>query len=85
LSNTEAVKTVTKNVKVIKTEIDALTQSKRNRVFAPPVKLRKRTEFEIQREVQENTEATGIEMHKDAKQASNWKNWINTSKIMDSK
>lgn len=84
LSNTEAIKKVTQNVKVITTEIDTLTQSKRNKVYMAPVKLRKRTEYEVQREVEANTEATGIEMHKDAKQASNWKNWIKTTKIMDS-
>ncbi|KAG5684605.1 hypothetical protein PVAND_013830 [Polypedilum vanderplanki] len=54
-----------------------------SRVYRPPSKLRKRVEFanlnQDDRHIEANTDATGVELHKDSKFYQSWENFKNNN------
>lgn len=88
IGKTGAFKTISKATQTIKQEID--TQSIQGRVYQSPEKLRKRTETtgaNINKFYEANTEALGIELHKDSKFYESWQNFKDNNayvhKVMD--
>lgn len=70
--------------KIVRKEID--TQSIQGRVYRSPVKLRKRIETTVSdenRTFEANTEATGIELHKDSKFYQSWENFKNNNQYVN--
>ncbi|XP_076305093.1 mitochondrial import inner membrane translocase subunit TIM44-like [Tachypleus tridentatus] len=78
LSKSEKLKTVSEGVKAVRQEISESTFS-RVGVYKPPVKLRKRIEKpdvgSEDKVLTPNTEATGLELHKDSKWFQSWQNF----------
>ncbi|CAG0892883.1 unnamed protein product [Darwinula stevensoni] len=75
-------KTIKSGVEAVEQEIDS-----RARMYRAPQKLRKRVETSEHRDVQVNTEATGLELHKDSKWFQSWQNFKDNNpyvnKILD--
>lgn len=70
--------------RIVRKEID--TQSIQGRVYRSPVKLRKRIETTVSdenRTFEANTEATGIELHKDSKFYQSWENFKNNNQYVN--
>ncbi|XP_013786100.2 mitochondrial import inner membrane translocase subunit TIM44-like [Limulus polyphemus] len=78
LSKGEKFKTVSEGVRAVRQEIRESTFS-RIGVYKPPAKLRKRIEKpdmdSEDKVVTPNTEATGLELHKDSKWFQSWQNF----------
>ena len=75
LGKSGAFKTVSEAAQVVKEELDT---GYRGQVYQAPAKLRKRRETgdEIEfKPVEPNTEATGMELHKDSKFYQSWQNF----------
>ncbi|XP_017779867.1 PREDICTED: mitochondrial import inner membrane translocase subunit TIM44 [Nicrophorus vespilloides] len=77
IGKTSAFQTITEASKAVKKEID--TESIQGRVYQSPAKLRKRTETSdmgnVNKFYEPNTEALGIELHKDSKFYESWQNF----------
>lgn len=70
--------------KIVRNEID--TQSIQGRVYRSPATLRKRIETNLTDEnriFEANTEATGIELHKDSKFYQSWENFKNNNQYVN--
>ncbi|XP_015795239.1 mitochondrial import inner membrane translocase subunit TIM44 [Tetranychus urticae] len=76
LGDASAFKAVSEGVKAIKEEVEDVTISGPS-VYKPPKKLRKRTEqlHASDKPIEVNTEATGVELHKDSKWYKSWENF----------
>ncbi|XP_068154178.1 mitochondrial import inner membrane translocase subunit TIM44 isoform X2 [Drosophila tropicalis] len=88
LGQSGAFQAISDTTKLIKKEMD--TTSIDNRVYRAPAKLRKRVQVDMtdsDRVVEANTEATGMELHKDSKFYQSWENFKNNNtyvnKVMD--
>ncbi|XP_060532293.1 mitochondrial import inner membrane translocase subunit TIM44 isoform X2 [Cylas formicarius] len=71
-----AFQSISQATKAVKQEIE--TTSMQGRVYTSPLKLRKRTEtsaVQHQKYYEPNTEAVGIELHKDSKFYQSWQNF----------
>ncbi|GLH15528.1 Mitochondrial import inner membrane translocase subunit TIM44 [Gryllus bimaculatus] len=75
LGQSGAFQTLSQTAKVVKKELD--TTSMDAKVYRPPARLRKRVETleEDSRVLQPNTEATGVELHKDSRFYQSWQNF----------
>lgn len=76
LGKSGAFQTISETAKVVKKELD--TTSMDAKVYRPPVRLRKRVETPDDadtRVMQPNTDATGLELHKDSKFYQSWQNF----------
>ncbi|KAJ9581455.1 hypothetical protein L9F63_023387 [Diploptera punctata] len=76
LGKTGAFQTVSETAKIVKKELDE--GGMHARVYRPPVKLRKRVEVEETEEdrvISPNTQATGVELHKDSRFYQSWQNF----------
>lgn len=84
LSRTEAFKTVSRGMKAVKEEIDDSTL-KGAHMYRSPEKLRKRKEglAEFVRVVEENPDATGVELHKDSKWFAQWEDFKNNNQYIN--
>ncbi|XP_018571821.1 mitochondrial import inner membrane translocase subunit TIM44 [Anoplophora glabripennis] len=88
ISKTGAFQSISEATKAVKKEID--TSSIEGKVYVSPTKLRKRTETSAvvhQKYYEPNTDATGVELHKDSKFYESWQNFKNNNpyvhKVMD--
>ncbi|KAK9870151.1 hypothetical protein WA026_006241 [Henosepilachna vigintioctopunctata] len=88
IGKTEAFKSISEATKAVKQEID--TTEMQGKVYVSPLKLRKRTEtsaVQHQKYYEPNTEAMGIELHKDSKFFESWQNFKDNNpyvhKVMD--
>jgi len=88
IGQTPAFKAISDTTSMLKEEID--THNINSRVYKPPKRLRKRVETELastDRIVQANTDATGVELHKDSKFYQSWENFKNNNtyvnKVLD--
>ncbi|KAL1509349.1 hypothetical protein ABEB36_004103 [Hypothenemus hampei] len=88
IGKTSAFQSITKATEAVKKEID--TTSIQGRVYVSPTKLRKRTEtsaVQNQKYYEPNTEASGVELHKDSKFYQSWQNFRDNNpyvhKVMD--
>jgi len=75
LGKTATYKMVSESVQTIKHELDEVTIAGA-RIYRSPEKLRKRKEVmddPLSRPVEANTEATGLELHKDSRWYQSWK------------
>ncbi|CAG9856084.1 unnamed protein product [Phyllotreta striolata] len=88
ISKTGAFQSISEATKAVKQEID--NTSMEGRVYVSPKKLRKRTETSAvvqQKYYEPNTDATGVELHKDSKFYESWQNFKNNNpyvhKVMD--
>ncbi|KAK2706152.1 hypothetical protein QYM36_016250 [Artemia franciscana] len=78
LGETSTFQTLSKTAQAVKKEIDEGALATGSRVYRPPLRLRKRKEeldSETAKVIQVNTEATGIELHKDSKFYQSWVNF----------
>lgn len=76
LGKTSAFQSISQATEAVKKEIE--TTSIEGRVYVSPTKLRKRTETSAVQNVkyyEANTEATGVELHKDSKFYQSWQNF----------
>lgn len=76
LGKTGAFQTVSETAKIVKKELDEGGMNAR--VYRPPAKLRKRVEAaesEEERVITPNTQATGVELHKDSRFYQSWQNF----------
>ncbi|XP_066245307.1 mitochondrial import inner membrane translocase subunit TIM44 [Euwallacea similis] len=88
IGKTGAFQSISKATEAVKNEID--TTSIQGRVYVSPIILRKRTETSSvrnQKYYEPNTEASGIELHKDSKFYQSWQNFKDNNtyvhKVMD--
>ncbi|KAH8278981.1 hypothetical protein KR018_012086 [Drosophila ironensis] len=88
LGQSGAFQAITSTTTAIKKEMD--NASIDNRVYRSPVQLRKRVQVDMadsDRVVEPNTEATGVELHKDSKFYQSWENFKNNNtyvnKVLD--
>lgn len=88
IGKTGAFQSISKATEAVKKEID--TTSMQGRVYVSPTKLRKRTEtsaVQNQKYYEPNTEASGVELHKDSKFYQSWQNFKDNNpyvhKVMD--
>lgn len=84
LGQTNTFQSISEASKIVRKEID--TQSIQGRVYKSPVKLRKRVETAFADEnriFEANTEATGIELHKDSKFYQSWENFKNNNQYVN--
>ncbi|CAG9761979.1 unnamed protein product [Ceutorhynchus assimilis] len=88
IGKTNAFQSISKATEAVKKEMD--TNSMQGRVYVSPIKLRKRTEtsaVQNQKHYEPNTEAMGIELHKDSKFYQSWQNFKDNNpyvhKVMD--
>ncbi|XP_056638724.1 mitochondrial import inner membrane translocase subunit TIM44 [Diorhabda sublineata] len=88
ISKTGAFQSISQATRAVKQEID--NTSIEGRVYVSPKKLRKRTETSAvihQKYYEPNTDATGIELHKDSKFYESWQNFKENNpyvhKVMD--
>lgn len=80
IGQTGAFQSVAQATKVIKEEIES--KGIQGRVYRAPEKLRKRMELLMSRDdriVEANTEALGVELHKDSKFYQQWENFKNNN------
>ncbi|XP_017879924.1 mitochondrial import inner membrane translocase subunit TIM44 isoform X2 [Ceratina calcarata] len=76
LGKTSAFQTISQTAEVVREELDH--QGMRGKVYVPPKKLRKRkdvVETVDDKIVQPNTDAMGVELHKDSKFYQSWQNF----------
>ncbi|XP_065159525.1 mitochondrial import inner membrane translocase subunit TIM44 isoform X2 [Atheta coriaria] len=77
IGKTTAFQTISEAGKAVQKEID--TDSMQGRVYQSPVKLRKRTDTDAlgkaNKYYEPNTEALGVELHKDSKFYESWQNF----------
>lgn len=88
IGKTGAFQSLSQATKAVKQEID--TTEMQGRVYVSPTKLRKRTEtsaVQNQKYYEPNTEATGVELHKDSRFYQSWQNFKENNpyvhKVMD--
>ncbi|KAG5866635.1 hypothetical protein JTB14_033269 [Gonioctena quinquepunctata] len=88
ISKTGAFQSISQATEAVKKEID--TTSMEGRVYVTPTTLRKRTETSAvvhQKFYEPNTDATGVELHKDSKFYESWQNFKDNNpyvhKVMD--
>ncbi|TDG46887.1 hypothetical protein AWZ03_006771 [Drosophila navojoa] len=88
LGQSGAFQAISDTTKLIKKEMNET--SIENRVYCSPVKLRKRVQVDLSdssRVVEANTEALGLELHKDSKFYQSWENFKNNNtyvnKVLD--
>jgi len=88
IGKTGAFQSISKATEAVKEEMD--TTSMQGRVYVSPPKLRKRKETTLvqnQKYYEPNTEATGVELHKDSKFYQSWQNFRDNNpyvhKVMD--
>ncbi|XP_039966224.1 mitochondrial import inner membrane translocase subunit TIM44 [Bactrocera tryoni] len=88
IGQTSAFQAISTTTEMIKQEIGS--QSINSRVYRSPQKLRKRIEVEYasdERVVEPNSDATGVELHKDSKFYQSWENFKNNNayvnKVLD--
>lgn len=88
ISKTGAFQSISQATRAVKQEMD--NTSIEGRVYVSPKKLRKRTETSAvvhQKYYEPNTDATGIELHKDSKFYESWQNFKENNpyvhKVMD--
>lgn len=87
IGQTNAFQSISEASERVRQEID--TQSIQGRVYRSPTKLRKRVEVPASdtRVYEANTEATGVELHKDSKFYQSWENFKNhnqyVNKVLD--
>ncbi|XP_077290992.1 mitochondrial import inner membrane translocase subunit TIM44 isoform X2 [Arctopsyche grandis] len=84
LGRTEAFRTISQATAAVKSEIN--TQGIEGRVYISPVQLRKRIDTDTvmdERIVQPNTEATGVELHKDSKFYQQWQNFKDNNQYVN--
>ncbi|GAB6032437.1 hypothetical protein CHUAL_011075 [Chamberlinius hualienensis] len=77
LGKSAPFKAISEGVKVVKQEIDDSTLANAG-VYKAPEKLRKRVErlsSDLSKVVEPNTEATGVELHKESRWAQSWQNF----------
>nr|CAI5820165.1 unnamed protein product [Callosobruchus analis] len=89
IGKTGAFQSISQATQAVKQEIDT-TSMAGCRVYVSPKKLRKRTETSAvvhQKYYEPNTDATGVELHKDSKFYESWQNFKNNNpyvhKVMD--
>lgn len=83
LGKSGAFKTVSEAAQVVKEELD---HGYRGRVYQSPVKLRKRkesTDGDEFKAVEPNTEALGMELHKDSKFYQSWQNFKDNNQYVN--
>ena len=83
LADTQTFKTIQDTAKIVKDEIDQSAFGRAAQMYKPPVKLRRRTDRDLEAEeriIVANAEATGITLHKDSKFYENWEKFKNSSK-----
>ncbi|XP_030559762.1 mitochondrial import inner membrane translocase subunit TIM44 isoform X2 [Drosophila novamexicana] len=88
LGQSGAFQAISDTTKLIKKEMNET--SIENRVYCSPVRLRKRVQVDLSdstRVVEANTEALGLELHKDSKFYQSWENFKNNNtyvnKVLD--
>lgn len=84
IGQTDAFQSISQASEIVRKEIDS--QSIRGSVYRSPIKLRKRTEMKSAGEskvVEANTEATGIELHKDSKFYQSWEDFKNNNQYVN--
>ncbi|XP_030767768.1 mitochondrial import inner membrane translocase subunit TIM44 isoform X1 [Sitophilus oryzae] len=88
IGKTGAFQSISKATEAVKSEID--TTSMQGRVYVSPTKLRKRKEttaVQHQKYYEPNTEASGVELHKDSKFYQSWQDFKDNNpyvhKVMD--
>ncbi|KAH8360232.1 hypothetical protein KR093_011451, partial [Drosophila rubida] len=88
LGQSGAFQAISDTTKMIKKEMNET--SIESRVYSSPVQLRKRVQIDMadsSRVVEANTEATGLELHKDSKFYQSWENFKNNNtyvnKVLD--
>lgn len=88
ISRTGAFQSISEATRAVRQEID--TTSIQGRVYISPSQLRKRTEINSvvnQKVYEANTDATGVELHKDSKFYQSWQNFKDNNpyvhKILD--
>ncbi|KAH8307550.1 hypothetical protein KR044_001699, partial [Drosophila immigrans] len=88
LGQSGAFQAISDTTKMIKREMNET--SIESRVYSSPVQLRKRVQIDMadsSRVVEANTEATGLELHKDSKFYQSWENFKNNNtyvnKVLD--
>ncbi|XP_017143076.1 mitochondrial import inner membrane translocase subunit TIM44 isoform X2 [Drosophila miranda] len=88
LGQSGAFQAISDTTRIIKNEMDLTSID--NRVYRSPAKLRKRVQVEMSessRTFEPNTEATGVELHKDSKFSQSWENFKNNNayvnKVLD--
>ncbi|KAL3266924.1 hypothetical protein HHI36_011074 [Cryptolaemus montrouzieri] len=88
IGKTETFKSISEATKAVRQEID--TSEMQGRVYISPTTLRKRTEtsaVQNQKYYEPNTEAMGVELHKDSKFHESWQNFKENNpyvhKVMD--
>ncbi|KAI1301460.1 Mitochondrial import inner membrane translocase subunit TIM44 [Halotydeus destructor] len=81
LGNTEAVKAIGKGVRAVQEGVDIGIG-----VYRPPEKLRMRVDrsaMSDEKPVEANTEATGIELHKESKWSQSWQNFKDNNQYVN--
>ncbi|KAK0162998.1 hypothetical protein PV327_006715 [Microctonus hyperodae] len=75
IGKSSAFQTISQTAEVVRKELD--NHGIQGRVYIPPKKLRNRKEIlgTEEKEVEANTEATGVELHKDSKFYQSWQNF----------
>ncbi|CAL7941702.1 unnamed protein product [Xylocopa violacea] len=84
LGKTTAFQTISQTAEAVREELDH--QGMHARVYVPPKKLRKRKDVADTVDVkivQPNTEATGVELHKDSKFYQSWQNFKDNNPYMN--
>lgn len=83
LGKSQAFQSISNATAVVREEMDQ--QGINSRVYRPPVKLRKRIEFEDldERVFEPNTDDTGVELHKDSKFYESWENFKNNNQYVN--
>lgn len=84
LGQSNTFQSISEASKIVRNEID--TRSIQGRVYRSPATLRKRVETNLadeNRVFEANTEATGIELHKDSKFYQSWENFKNNNQYVN--
>lgn len=80
LGKSQAFQSISQATAVVREEIQS--QGINARVYCAPLKLRKRVEFadmQDERNIEANTDAMGVELHKDSKFYQSWENFKNNN------
>lgn len=84
LGKSQAFQTISQATAVVRDEIG---RQETGHVYRPPAKLRKRIEFadlmHDDRNIEANTDATGVELHKDSKFYQSWENFKNNNQYVN--
>lgn len=84
IGQTNAFQSISEASEIVRKEID--TQSIQGRVYRSPATLRKRVEVPLTNDTrvyEANTEATGVELHKDSKFYQSWENFKNNNQYVN--